>query len=149
MDFYSKYLKTVFDNESFVKKVNSLGKEIVSLKRKIPFDAIAFSGTSGSAMAFPISYSLKIPLICVRKGGKKNNSHFSDSFHGNIPCVEGFLEANKYIIIDDFIESGNTIKRIKKEVNKFYKYWMKIYPKHVATILYGKTDIEIRKEYND
>ena len=76
-------------------------------RRKNPFDAIAFTGTSGAALAYPLSYLLGMPLICVRKSIRDN--HFGSK-------LEGLVSAKKYIIVDDFIESGKTINRITRSI---------------------------------
>lgn len=83
-------------------------KEIRALKKELDFDAIAFTGSSGAALAFPLSYLLKLPLIHVRKG----NSHY---FSGQI---EGTISSKKYLIVDDFIDRGNTIRRIIRNIKR-------------------------------
>jgi adenine/guanine phosphoribosyltransferase-like PRPP-binding protein len=77
-------------------------------RRKVSFDAIAFTGSSGAALAYPISYLLGVPLICIRKSIKDNHSGLK---------LEGAVSAGTYIIVDDFIESGRTINKIKKAIN--------------------------------
>ena len=89
---HTDYLERVYRVNSFIKVVNKAVTILRKYRRKHPFDAIAFTGTSGAALAYPISYKLGIPLICVRKS--RSNSHF----YGK---VEGYL-ASKYIIVDDF-----------------------------------------------
>lgn len=78
-------------------------KTIKAWRKKHPFDAIAFTGTSGAALAYPLALALKVPLICVRKKGDGN--HFKSS-------IEGVTNSNKYLIVDDFIVSGETMDRI-------------------------------------
>lgn len=82
-------------------------KILKQFRRKNPFDAIAFTGTSGAALAYPLSYLLGIPLICIRKSIRDN--HFGSK-------LEGFVTAKKYIIVYDFIESGRTINKIYKSI---------------------------------
>ena len=76
-------------------------------RRKVKFDAIAFTGSSGAALAYPISFLLGVPLICVRKSTKDNHSGLK---------LEGAVSASKYIIVDDFIQSGRTINKINKAI---------------------------------
>ena len=71
------------------------------IKSKVKFDAIAFRGMSGAIIACPVASIFKKPLIIVRKSIK--NCHSSRQ-------VEGFIDAKKYIIVDDFIETGKTIR---------------------------------------
>jgi orotate phosphoribosyltransferase len=74
------------------------------------FDAIAFSGMSGALVAPSVAMSLRKPMILVRKQ--------SDDCHAGGGAVEGALDAETYIIIDDFISSGDTLKRIHASVVK-------------------------------
>jgi len=66
------------------------------------FDAIAFRGMSGAMVAPILAHLLGKTLIMVRKG---ENCH---SCHG----VEGDAGADSYIIVDDFLSTGDTIEQI-------------------------------------
>lgn len=116
----TEYLGDVY-GEQFLRLVPQVVKKLRVIKRKHPFDAIAFSGSSGAALAYPLSYLMKIPLIHVRKGG----SHYGSG------KIEGTISSKRYLIIDDFIETGTTIKRILKEVSK------EMEAKPVAILLYS------------
>lgn len=94
-------------SKSFLKLVPLAVKKLRAIKRNHPFDAIAFTGSSGAALAYPLSYLLKLPLIHVRKG----SSHYGGG------KIEGTISSKRYIIIDDFIETGASIRRIIKAVN--------------------------------
>lgn len=72
------------------------------------FDAIACCGYSGLLISTVLSYEMKIPLIVVRK----NKSH-DDSL------VFGMENASKYIIVDDFVSSGKTVRLIHGRVSDF------------------------------
>jgi adenine/guanine phosphoribosyltransferase-like PRPP-binding protein len=103
------YLNKVYRVSQFTKTVERAVKVLRKFRRKHPFEAIAFTGTSGAALAYPLSYLLGVPLICVRKSTRDN--HFGYK-------LEGCMTADNYIIVDDFIESGKTIERVKKSVEK-------------------------------
>lgn len=102
----SEYLGRVYGKQ-FLKLVPLAIKELRAIKKIHPFDAIAFTGSSGAALAYPLSYLMKMPLIHVRKG----SSHYSRG------KIEGTVSSKRYIIIDDFIETGASIKRIIKAIN--------------------------------
>ena len=68
------------------------------------FDTIACCGTSGLLVVPQISELLKKNMLVVRKRKEKRYSPFQ--YEGPIP--------NKYIIIDDLICSGKTIKHLCK-----------------------------------
>lgn len=101
-DISTDYLDMVYDVEYFTKAVPKSVRVLKEFHKKHPFDAIAFTGCSGAAFAYPLSYRLKIPLICVRKG---ESSHYSHP-------LEGFTGAKRYLIVDDFISSGSTVRKI-------------------------------------
>jgi orotate phosphoribosyltransferase-like protein len=87
---------------------------------------VAVSGTSGLVPAAALSAAYGIQVVYSRK--YKENSHGSE--------VEGahYLRESPYVIIDDFISSGATIKRIigNLEVTQLDRY-----KKPVAIILYS------------
>lgn|SRR5574337_429355 len=129
-EIQTEYLSKVYSKQ-FVELVPKVAKTLRAIKRKLKFDAIAFRGSSGAALAFPMSYLLKIPLIHVRKGA----SHYTGG------PIEGTISSQKYLIIDDFIDRGNTvrtiIKTIKKEMNA----------KPVAICLYSAGKYSKRARY--
>jgi adenine/guanine phosphoribosyltransferase-like PRPP-binding protein len=117
----SQYLFDVFETKKFRKLVPDVVKEVRKFRRNTPFDAIAFTGTSGSALAYALSYELNIPLICVRKD---ETAHYKDN-------VEGMMNAKTYLIVDDFIATGKTIKHIRDTLRTRMK------AKAVGIMLYG------------
>jgi len=74
---------------------------------KIRFDSVAYRGHSGALVAPAVAMRLQKPLILVRKGLFGN--------HSTTP-VEGST-ARKYIIIDDFISSGETIHEVINSID--------------------------------
>jgi orotate phosphoribosyltransferase len=117
------YLEKVYSKQ-FLKLVPRAVKKLQSIMRKHPFDAIAFTGSSGAALAYPLSYFLKIPLIHVRKGA----SHYGGG------KIEGTISSKRYVIIDDFIETGASIRRVIRTVNSELEG-----AKPVAICLYSST----------
>lgn len=103
----TNYLYDVFVVKNYTNKLKKLERKILKFKKEHKFDAIAFTGVSGAAFAFPISASLKIPLVCIRK----------DKAH-NLSKLEGARDINNYIIIDDFIDTGKTINKIINTIAK-------------------------------
>ncbi len=107
----SDYLGRVY-GKGFLKLVPAAVAKLRTFRRKHPFDALAFTGSSGAAIAFPLSYFLKVPLIHVRKNDKN---------HYGMP-IEGTLSSKRYVIVDDFIASGSTVRKIIKTVKKEYSH---------------------------
>jgi adenine/guanine phosphoribosyltransferase-like PRPP-binding protein len=129
----TSYLEKVYYPNEFAKLIKKMTAEIKTFKKKNQFDAIAFRGTSGAAVAYPLSISLKIPLICVRK----------DSSHSYLK-VEGCIGALKYIIVDDFIESGKTMNKIINSIKKANK---KAVP--IQIFLYGSLGFASQKHWEN
>ncbi len=77
-------------------------------KAALDFDTIACCGTSGLLVVPQISEILKKNMLVVRKANEKRYSPFQ--YEGPIP--------NKYIIIDDLICSGKTIRHILNTIKE-------------------------------
>lgn len=108
-------------------------KTIKSALRKHKFDSIAFTGHSGSLLAAPIALYLNKELIMVRKLRKDS--------HSKIP-VEGYKASKRYIIIDDLVSSGSTVKNVYKKVKKFA-------PKAVCLGVFEVNDVELDSDPKD
>lgn len=89
--------------------VNRVVKKIVVLKKKLRFQAIAFTGSSGAAIAYAVSAATGIPLIHVRAKGTKSHG---DAIEGSDKRVE------RYVILDDMIASGATVRRVYTNVQR-------------------------------
>lgn len=81
-------------------------------KQRYDFDTIAFRGMSGALLAAPLSMALDKTMILVRKG---------EDCHSLLK-IEGDVGARKYIIVDDFIGSGRTVRTIIREIFEETKY---------------------------
>jgi adenine/guanine phosphoribosyltransferase-like PRPP-binding protein len=110
MAIQSTYLQKVYQVNRFVKIIDKAADLAKRIKRIHKYDTIAFSGSSGAALAYVLSAQMKMPLIHIRKDDGYHP--ISDSkFEGNA-CVK------KYVIVDDFIESGSTISYIRSTIKK-------------------------------
>lgn len=105
---HSSYAGPIYCSPArFANLVKRVVRNVRKLKRKLPFEAIAFSGTSGAALAYPLSVALKIPVICVRKPNER--SHGQD--------VEGpVMQLGRYLIVDDFVSTGKTVRHVAKRL---------------------------------
>lgn len=118
VDIHSDYLSKVFNPTSLKILADRCIERCVAIMLSNPFDAIAFTGISGASMAYILSYNLGVPLICVRK--KNDDSHYTRSHYGHIKGrLEGNITAKSYLIVDDWIESGDTVKRIGATIREF------------------------------
>lgn len=73
----------------------------------IPIDAIAFTGMSGALVAPRVASLLDLPMLMVRKAYDGSHSDYE---------VEGFVESQCYIIVDDFVCTGTTVGIICKRI---------------------------------
>jgi len=105
----SGYGWTDMSTANLAATLKSAGRAFGKLRKELKFDAIAFTGSSGAAIAFYLAIEHEIPLIYVRKEAEES--------HGNI--IEGTTMAGtikKYLIVDDFVCSGATVCRIIKAI---------------------------------
>jgi adenine/guanine phosphoribosyltransferase-like PRPP-binding protein len=100
------YLRHMHDPRLMHQTVERVQKAVKKLYAKTKFDAIAFRGMSGASVVYPVSYLTGIPPLCVRKPGE--NCHSLMGVEG--PPDEFLVES--YIIVDDLIETGNTMTKI-------------------------------------
>lgn len=112
MKFHTSYLHEVYSTpERYKALIDSVVKRCRALQKSIPFDAIAFRGTSGAAVAYPVALRLGISLICVRR--ENEGSHH----WGGIVEGSDVRSVKRYIVIDDFISTGQTMDAILDAIN--------------------------------
>jgi len=92
----------------------SIRKAVAALQGH-DFDSVAFRGMSGALIAPSIALVMDKTMLMVRKTHSKEDSHSSHS-------VEGDTAARRYIIVDDFISTGETAQAIVNEVKRFAPY---------------------------
>lgn len=105
----SDYLHDALDPSKLADIVHEATKFLS--RRRDRFDGIVVRGVSGMLVGTIVAYKMKVPLLIVRK---KDGSHSKMS-------IEGSDRISRYVIIDDFIDSGATMRKIIKEVGRFNK----------------------------
>lgn len=108
----TSYLGSVYDVSRFRRTIRRTLTALRRLREKSRFEAIAFRGSSGAALAFVASAELGVPLLHVRKP--------RDDSHSGL-AVEGATDAKSYVIVDDFVSSGETIREIVQRVEAHYE----------------------------
>jgi len=106
------YIESILYTKSFKIIVNRVIKKVKHLQPKLKIDAIACRGVSGSSVAFATSYVIGLPIIYVRKP--------TENSHGDKIESCGASKHKNYIIIDDFIDTGTTVKEIIKSIKTNY-----------------------------
>lgn len=84
--------------------------------RTLEFDALACRGVSGLIAAPILALELNKNLLIVRKSDERSHHN---SCYGDGRLVQGDKAAKRYVIVDDFVSSGETAKTIVAEVAKF------------------------------
>lgn len=101
---YTDYLSEGLDFRLRQKAIKKVCKHLSKFPRNV---GLVFTGLSGMLIGISVADKTKRPFAVVRK--KQDNSHSCSKIEGH--------HFNKYIIIDDFIDTGTSIKRIIKEMN--------------------------------
>jgi len=107
----SGYLHSFFEPDKMIKTITDLRQTIAA--SGVKFDAIACRGMSGLLVSSPLGMMMEKPVIVVRKGTSGTHSGSN---------VEGYLPVHlKYIIVDDFVETGATIRTIIRRIGEYYR----------------------------
>lgn len=112
---FTDYLDDVFVPELFQLMVPRVLQKARDIYKDHPYDAIAFTGVSGCAIGFLLGYTLNIPVICIRKTDQE--SHYKSWCCEDQRAFEGFTATYRYLIVDDFVDSGRTVERIMEVIN--------------------------------
>ena len=103
---------------------STIAKQVKADRKNFGIDAIIVTGVSGNVIGGAISFLTGIPLIIVRKD-EKNHSGYEIEYADSLDRLENL----RYIIIDDLIDTGSTIKRIQEKIDRKFNdnKLMKIY----------------------
>lgn len=109
----SHYLRDVMDWSKRKDIINVTVRRLRYYKNKKLFDTVVLRGLSGLMIGPEVCSRLNVPMIVVRK---------SDMTHGNRNLeVSKYTEDGfRYLILDDFICTGTTVKEIVSAVNKSF-----------------------------
>lgn len=108
-DINSGYLNCAFSPTQLPVLVNQIVKFLGRPSRRNTFDSIVVRGVSGMLVGSPVAYRMKLPLVVVRK---------SDGNHSG-QSVEGYANVKNYVVIDDFVSSGDTINEIRTKLDYY------------------------------
>lgn len=97
--------------QQFRQLCEALARDLPFLMRKVNADAVAVRGTSGYAVAFGMRMVSDIHFIICRKSGEAS--------HGSQLAVadDRAKSVSRYIIVDDCIDSGSTVRGIMKDLD--------------------------------
>lgn len=104
-----KYHEQVFDHRKLQRKVEKFGKRIEQLKSETRFQALVGKGLSSIPLVSALSVAYGIKMVIVRSPGERPH---------NSPRYVGSTGFKRYLFVDDFVDSGKTL-RVVKETIKF------------------------------
>ena len=104
---HALYLNTCFNIPTRDKKIEELVEYIQSSNLK--FDSLVVTGISGLVVGSILSYKINKNLCVVRKSRKT---------HSLLKVESGKDTIDSYLIIDDIMDSGKTVRSIIKELRK-------------------------------
>jgi len=100
------YLREVVDVRSLITICDRLIARINEVD--IPFDTIVFRGMSGGLVAPTVAMMLGKELLLVRKPKDSHSTHI----------LQGNYNVHRYIIIDDFVATSNTVRTIIRTLDE-------------------------------
>jgi adenine/guanine phosphoribosyltransferase-like PRPP-binding protein len=101
----ASYLTTMMDPATRDAKV----RQTIEFLQRHEFDALAVRGLSGLIIAPIVADRMNKTLLIVRKPKDTNHSYRK---------VEGDYGAKRYIILDDLVSSGDTVRAIEAAIRK-------------------------------
>ena len=105
------YIGAQFDPKALRETVNRLSRAIPYYMDALKADAIAVTGKSGISVAFAALMEVNFPLIVVRKRG--------ETTHGSPIEGSGDVDVRRYLVLDDFVSSGNTVVEIVSRLDEY------------------------------
>ena len=126
---------------TMTKKFKRATEEVAALQLIHKFDALAFMGSSGCAIAFILSVSLQIPLIYVRKDNEDS--------HGSMIEGNAWRGVTKFLIVDDFIGRGTTVETIYTKIRSAAEQRGRAKPECAGIFLYEPADNDTRYSFSD
>jgi hypoxanthine phosphoribosyltransferase len=116
-----------FHPDRFHKLVDETIVKVRELKEKYPeIEALAACGHSGLMLVGAVSYALNMPQIAVRKSADTEHDCY---------LADGWMGCRGYLVVDDLINSGDTIRRIRNHIRDTSEYFDRK-PKMVGVLLY-------------
>lgn len=111
MRVHSHYSGSMFDRATLTQRRDDLVLHLGTIMRKTDADCLFVTGKSGIAMAFALLTEYSVPIITVRK---PNEQAHGVTFEGPTN-----YEPKRYLILDDFVSSGETVERIMSQVHAY------------------------------
>jgi hypothetical protein len=127
----TNYLGAFFKQSVFFATLQRCCVALKEMNDTIGFDTIVVRGMSGALMGGAVRAITGYPLTILRKRAERSHSWMD---------AEGTIELfkiNKYIFLDDLVDSGKTLKIVHKEMNRLAKESRNTPIEMVGIVLYA------------
>lgn len=130
------YHETCFSAATLRETAKAVAETLARLKSYFPeLQAVAGSGHSGSVLVGALSATTDFNPILVRKEGEIQVAGGGQ--------VSGMLGEFDYVIVDDLVSSGSTVRRIVSKIKETAKKAGVTEPRCVAIVTYNGTNKEV------
>lgn len=131
--YNSTYNAHMFRPAEFRRQVTEMIKPLREVRAETGFDTIVVSGKSGVTLGFALQMLTdEFPLVVVEKDGVEH--HGATNIQG--PASH---QMHKYVVLDDFIDSGATMERIVDTIERNAKTRGLVVPFFVGAVLYRES----------
>jgi adenine/guanine phosphoribosyltransferase-like PRPP-binding protein len=89
--------------------VTEIVKAATRALKDVEFDTIVFRGMSGALIAPIVAHKMGKEIVMLRKKDEQTHSIFG---------YEGYLDVQRYVIIDDFVSTGETVAKIIMDMRR-------------------------------
>ena len=122
------YSQHQFDHGSLRATARRLAETLPVLLSQYDAQAVAVTGKSGMSVAFATMMLTDIPLIVVRKRGENSHGEMIEGVVG--------IRVRRYIILDDFVSSGATVRTVVRDIDDYCRVQHFQRPEPVAVACY-------------
>ena len=123
------YNEVQYHRELLLSKVEQLRNRLPEIMELTGADSVVVSGKSGISMAFALQMVLDFNLVVVRKRGEGS--------HGEPVEGRSGAEMHRYIILDDFVATGSTVRRIRHDLEDYAGFVGQKPPQCVGVLTYS------------
>lgn len=98
-----------FNSKLLRETAQAIAARLPTLMAELDAGTIVVTGKSGVSLGFAVAMLLDFPLVVVRKSGEASHGSDVEGPNGHI--------VGRYIVLDDFVQSGTTIRTIADKLS--------------------------------
>lgn len=123
------YSTVMFNTGMLQATAKALSTRIPEVMHEVGADCVAVTGKSGIALAFATLALVHFPILVVRKVGEKSHGNPIEGTHNH--------RAARYLVLDDFVCTGDTLRAIRDSINNYSYYTQETAPKMAGVLCYA------------